>query len=236
MLFRSILKNQVADISNVLLFLIEGVISVVCFLIISALLFWKNTVDVFKRIFSDNYSQYIINKPSIITRISNKLSSQAPKIYKLFPYIFIIYFLLNFASYYLGGISFIESLISSQTFSYISKLLSYLVLLTYGLIFILANKYKFNFTRFIGFSLVFLISVIGSFLIPKLFVFTSANEYGWIVQTTISIGIFDLIISNLNYLIDLIVLCLYLFIFRKAINKNNLLPFMRFIVVFALLE
>ena len=229
-------RDAFSNTNLVLTMLIKGAITVLIFFVVFAICYFKKIIFQIKITFSDEFSISNIGKESRVTRLKNKLSKNKDFINRLFPYVFIVYFALNFASYYLGGLSFLKNVVDSSPFTYGTKFVSYLVLISYSIVFVLGNNIKLSKTNIILFTIMFSLSIISSILVPKHVSFISKNEYRWTVKTTLSIGFFDLMIGNLNYLIDLFALFLYLYVFRKEIKRRHLLPFLRFVVVFACIE
>ena len=222
--------------SNTFLFFAKGVSSFFIFLLSAAIVYWKKFKDLFGRTFIDSYSVANYGGEPYISSIKHKFSPHRGQINKFFPVVLIFYFALNFASYYLGGLAFMTFVVNSSAFSYGSKLLSYALILVYGVIFALANDCKINRKGAIVFAFVFCISIVSAFVVPKAFSVVGVNQYNWTVKTTVSLGLKDVMIGNLNWLIDLAIMYFYLYIFRQHLSSENTLAFMRFIVVFTLIE
>ena len=235
-LFSLAIKSNSVDISNVYLMLIEGFTSVFLFSLLIIVTYRKKVKDLFLVFFNDAYSISHHGKISYLHLLRNKLSPFKNKINMLFPFILILYFIFNFASYYLGGLNFISVLVSSSAFAYLSKIISYLILIFYGIIFALCNRCKIRLKEVVVFISIFAVSLLSSAIVPKTISFITVNEYRWTVLTTFNLGVKDLVIGNINWLIDLLIMFFYLYIFRQATTRKNLIAFMRFIVAFTLVE
>lgn len=221
-------KSQLAN-STVKIFLIEGILSVLFFGICLLAMYFKpiclfvqktsNKVALMKKenkgLFSDNF----------ITKINN-----------LFPYMVIVYFIFNFASYYLGGIGSFKSFVSTTWFSAFSKGISYLIFASYTVLFAVVNKCEFKLRNALCFMMVFCAEILACIIIPKHISFLIINDYKWTIRIILDVGARELIIESINWLIDLAVLFSYLYLFRQKINKQKLIPFLRFVVIFAILE
>lgn len=230
------IKTSFTDLSTIGILLIEGFISIVLFSVSIIIAYWKKAKDLFYRIYDDSYSMNRHGKVSFLTSIKNKLSEFKEPINKFFPIVLILYFVFNFASYYLGGLNPISALIESSAFKYSSKIVSYIIFIFYGIVFLLSNDCKVRLRHICIFAFVFGVSILSTIIVPKTVSFISANEYGFAVRTTFNLGLEDLVIGSLNWLIDLIVMFFYLYIFRQAVTRKNLIVFMRFVVVFTLIE
>jgi len=230
------MKSNTFGLSNVYLLLVEGFVSVFLFSISIIIAYWKKTKYLFLRTFNDAYSINHYRKLSYLSLLKNKLLPFKDRVNKLFPIILILYFVFNFSSYYLGGLNLISSFVNSSVFTYSSKIISYFIIISYGLVFALANDCKIRLKNVLAFISVFIVSILSSIIVPKTISFVSINEYRWTVLTTFNLGLKDLFIGNLNWLIDLLIMFFYLYIFRQATTRKNLVVFMRFIVVFTLIE
>lgn len=227
---------ELTSLSDIILLLLEGALSVLIFAILLAIIYQKQTVHIFKRIFSNDYSMKIANQCSYFEKFKQKCIRKKDLINKLYPITLIVYFALNFSIYYLGGIEQISSFVSSVYFSYAVKGLSYLSIFIYSICFILANSIQLKRNYFLPFIFVYIISIFSIFVVPKSLSYISVNEYNWTVETTFEIGIFDLVIGNINFLIDLFVMFMYLFVFSKKIDRKSILVFLKFIVFFTIVE
>lgn len=235
--FLSIFLTKVLKLDSYLLLLfIKGFVSAFLFLLLSLIIYWKKFKIILLTTFSDTYSIKNYGQKAKFSLFVDKLEKNKKIINKLFPYVFIVYFLFNFASYYLGGITIINSIVSSPIFTYGTKFVSYLILILYGLIFYFSNRCQINKKYIFYYLFVFSISIVSTILIPKSVTFVGINDYRWTVRTIFNIGIIDLIIGNINFLIDLIIMFFYVFIFRQVVVKKDLLPFFKFIVFFTLIE
>lgn len=230
------LRQQDFSGSHLMLLLIEGALAVIFFAITAVFAYWKDVKRLFLRIFNDEYSNCFYQKPSYFTVLKGKMSCHREPINRAFPYVCIAYFLLNFASYYLGGLNYLSDIVGSPAFTYLSKILSYLVFLIYGFLFVVANDCEIHRRNIVIFSAMLILSILSGIVVPKHLSFIQENEYGWMVKTTFSLGLKDVIIGNLNWFIDLIIMFFYLYIFRQRISRRKLVPFLRFIVAFTIVE
>lgn len=236
LLFGNIFRSIFETFNQVFGLLIKGLLAIILFMIFFTILYWKKVIHYSKLFLFDTYSLKYTGNQSYFTKIKSKLISNKHKINSKFSLFLILYFLFNFASYYLGGIESIGFIVNSTAFALFSKFFSYCIFLTYGTLFILANTINVERKYIIIFIFVFLVSVLSSLVIPKSISFTTINQYGWEIKATFEYGLYDIILGNINYLIDLTILFFYLFVFRQALSKRDILPFMKFIVYFTLIE
>lgn len=234
--FTYLIKRNFESLSDMTLLLIKGSLSIIFFTISIVIIYRKNIFEKIKAFFNDEHAQIVYDRPSSFTKISYKLRSHKEKINRFFPYVFIIYFLLNFSSYYLGGIAPIKYIVTSSFFTLGTKITSYLILIVYSIVLAIANEYAVKKNYIFTFIFIFLISLLSTIYVPKNVTFITQNNFNISVRTTLKLGVFDLILGNFNFLIDLIIMFFYTFLFRQSIFKKDLLPFFRFIVVFTLIQ
>lgn len=216
--------------------LIYGVIVVVVWLVTLSIVFYKKTASLFMLLFVDKTLDNGNYQLSVFSKIKIKLKEKKESVNKLFSYIFIIYFLLNFSSYYLGGLSSISFIVSSTYFSYLTKFLSYFVLFIYLFIFSLANSVKVdkNLALLSAFTIISI--TLSAIILPYHNEFIYVNKYGFTNISYLDIGILNSISGYLNSLFDIVLLSYFVAYFRKTISFNNIKPFLLFIVLFTLVE
>lgn len=227
-------KNYITN--NILAFLVNGFLSVILYIIFFVIFFFSYVKDKVKLFFVNSYSIEKRNKPSTINNILRKIRSWKKQINSSFSIVMICYFVFNFASYLLGGIPFLASAVSSSIFIYGTKLVSYLIFLCYSILFIAANEIKINKLIYLVFGLTILSSIISAVVIPKTYTYSALNDYNWNVQTTLSIGVFDIVIGIINYVIDLFVGFNFIFIFRSNICRSDIKKFLLFVFYLSVFE
>ncbi len=236
LLFNFLIDSYVHIESRVICFVLKGAFSVIIFTFLLSIFFLKKVKHYFGLAFHDEYSFSVTGKASVFSRFRFRIISKKNKINKLFSIIFIAYFLINFSSYYLGGIPFVSSVINTTIYAYLSKFISYCLIISYISIFVIANERRVKITQLLPYLILISISLLSCFAVPKTISFIAINDYNFNVYTTFSVGIADLATGFLNLLIDLFVMFAYVFIFRGIVTKQNIYLFLRFIVIFTLCE
>ena len=235
----SLLFNYVLEsigLGSLVLFLAEGVFNVVVFLAAFSVLFFNNVKRVVLLIFSDSLSLKERGERSIYGKLKQVCLRKRSFINSAFPYVLICYFLLNFSLYYLGGISAISSFVGSAAFQLAVKFCSYLVIAVYICLVIIANSIKLNWRPILPFAVVAVSSLIAVISVPKNMSFLSVNQFGWLVETRITLGIADLLIGEIGTFVDLGMMFAFLYVFPKVFVRDSITPFLKFIVCFTLVE
>lgn len=228
-------KSQVG--SNLVLLVAKGFLSFFLWLIICCLIFFNKTKSAFKTFFVNQYDeQGTLIQQSKWVSFKKKIVSKKDKINRCFPFVFIVYFIFNFASYYLGGIEQISTIVLSPYFEYGTKLISYLLIVSYFVVFFISNECKINKIAIILVISTIIASIISIIVVPKQLSIETLNKYNMIIALEYNAGIIELGFGLINYCIDLFVMLFYVLYIKKAISYDSLRPFIIFIIVFASFE
>lgn len=223
--------------SHFLLLLIKGFVSVCLWAVFICFVFFKKIKLLVKKFFYNQYdASGMLVERCIFERFKDAIVLKKEKINSFFSIVMICYFLINFASYYLGGISSIQNVISSPVFEYGTKFISYILIIAYFCFFYIANGCTFNRTAMILVAFSLICSVVSAIVVPKQLSIQMLNKYNVLVEYKFTAGFLDVFVGIINYAIDLFVMLFFAFYLRKALTYKNIRPFIIFIILFAIFE
>lgn len=235
-LFNHLIDKYLAS-SHLVLLLAKGFISIVVWCICLVAFFFRQVKKLYGKMFINVFdSSGNIIQESFYSKLKRKLQKKKEKINNLFSVVLIIYFVFNFASYYLGGIEPIKNIVSNSVFEYGTKFISYILIITYCIAFYISNNCSRN---KIGTLLVFLTMVaciVSAFVVPKEISIQLANKYNFIIELHFTAGFFDILIGIVNYAIDLFVMMFFVYYLRTAITYKQARLFLLFVIAFGVIE
>jgi len=228
-------KNLVT--SHFFLLVLKGLVAIFVWAILLAIVFHAKAKSFVKRTFCDDFdSDGRLIRMCLFSRFKGRIRRKKQTINSCFSFVMIGYFLLNFASYYLGGITPIHSVVSSSAFGYGTKAISYLLIAFYFVLFFIANECSIQRTGSALVLLVFLGSVVSAFIGPKFLTVQTINKYDFLVEYQYFAGFLDVSIGVLNFAIDLFVMLFFVFYLRKGVEYKQARVFLLFVVFFGVAE